>query len=994
MTYLGTVLSYEGYEEQTLHHRLGIAELQRYRLHKPLQGRRDLSLGGRTRLWRTCIWSTLCHGLSVTGLGYKGLTTLTAKVLRHIRAIMGNQVHVGGDSNRKVLQQVRLEFPGEMLLLQTSALHARLTEAADPMIPDSVLSRLRRVGVELGGHCQRYHEECHRAAEYLRVTQTEEVVRPQDGAPPDAAVSGRKGLKVAKLVCDRCFLCLPDLKALKAHTRQQHDHIIPNMPGPFLRDRHGTDGMPVCLHCDRRFPSWSHLERHIREHNCEVYWLKRQEAGLSPDQPDEQAPLTAADQVQAEGANLPLARRDQVRSACLRDGWQSLLDVESLCAAMVNHCVICHQWVDQTQIKIHIRRVHSSEWQRLQAPVTLECQQLARIAVSPCRWCGAVVKRFSAHPPKCSAVWQACLLGHLFADGTDGHRGRDVESVGACSSVSALIPGATAGIGAIGADREYKAEATEPGCKAARKGQGSGSSARKRNGPKPRTAGAQQSAGASGSADKIGSPARGLPRTAATGHGLHLYFQEPAQCSRLPPSGTLSGVAGMAEQIPEQPLHIDSIVAGDCLVMPLDRACAAASAAHGGWRRGGIEGDPGGEVDDGGAPVDVPGLEPRGGQVDQGRGPGNHADDRGCGASTDHVELACPAGDLVEVCGHATIGSGNEWTSDILHLRAVASAPGGGSNVCIDGETGGSYHAAPGWLADQISARTDFRACHPNTRKALQSVLRLSFVNTGNTCYMNSFCIAALWAVIVESGERDFHMGRLNIAFHALLKQQKNRVSVTGLVPWRLALMDWSQPHIQHDVVEFASYVLEQAAAASFDGAWEARVVDRDVDPVCRTVDGGVLHTPISLELVDSGSLQQGVLDWHHQAFLYALSRPPRILCIRLSRFCIRDGRVCKVHTTMELRPHLCIEMPVFVDAHTVHLSCHRYVLVAGIYHLGVCPDAGHYRAFVSGFSERNKKMFHVFDDNAQAVIATDSDVQTICRNCYLLFFVQLPSQS
>ena len=96
----------------------------------------------------------------------------------------------------------------------------------------------------------------------------------------------------------------------------------------------------------------------------------------------------------------------------------------------------------------------------------------------------------------------------------------------------------------------------------------------------------------------------------------------------------------------------------------------------------------------------------------------------------------------------------------------------------------------------------------------------------------------------------------------------------------------------------------------------------------------------------------------------------------------------------MELRPHLCIEMPVFVDAHTVHLSCHRYVLVAGIYHLGVCPDAGHYRAFVSGFSERNKKMFHVFDDNAQAVIATDSDVQTICRNCYLLFFVQLPSQS
>ena len=71
-----------------------------------------------------------------------------------------------------------------------------------------------------------------------------------------------------------------------------------------------------------------------------------------------------------------------------------------------------------------------------------------------------------------------------------------------------------------------------------------------------------------------------------------------------------------------------------------------------------------------------------------------------------------------------------------------------------------------------------------------------------------------------------------------------------------------------------------------------------------------------------------------------------------------------------------------------------RYVLTAGIYHLGETPAAGHYRAFVSGYSERIKKKFHVFDDNVQAVVATDSDVHTLCRNCYLLFFVQLTSQS
>ena len=34
--------------------------------------------------------------------------------------------------------------------------------------------------------------------------------------------------------------------------------------------------------------------------------------------------------------------------------------------------------------------------------------------------------------------------------------------------------------------------------------------------------------------------------------------------------------------------------------------------------------------------------------------------------------------------------------------------------------------------------------------RPLQSVLRLVFVNTGNTCYMNSFCAATLWAITLE----------------------------------------------------------------------------------------------------------------------------------------------------------------------------------------------------------------------------------------------------
>ena len=914
---------------------------------------------------------------------------------------MGNQVHVGGDSNQRVLQQVRLEFPGEMLMLQTTALIARITDAADPMLPESVLVRLKRVSEDLGGHCQRYHQECRRAAEYLRATQTTDIVRPQDGAPLDAVVSGRCGLKVATLVCDRCFLCLPDLMALKAHMRQQHDHCIPHMTGPFLRHRHGKDGMPTCLHCDRRFPSWSHLERHIREHNCEPRWLQRQEAGLSPEQPDESAPSMGPDQVHADDTLLPMVQRVQVRTVCANDGWQSLLDVESLRAEMVNHCVLCHQWVDQKQIKIHVRRIHADEWKRLQATVTQECRQLARVAVSPCRWCGAVVKRFAEHPPQCSVVWQACLLGHLVAHGSDGCGGRDVDDVGARPSFPAPVPAGPDGGRTTDAGRRNQAEATKPRGKAdgQRRRQGSQSTEGRRLGKhtKPLDAQSAEQSGTPGDGDQAASQARGLPQSVADGHGLHLHFQKSAQRSRLPSPNSLSGIAGLAQQVSSRPLQTGAIAESDNLALPTDRAPAASSEICGRGRSGGSEGYPACWVDDIRREVGISSLEPCREQAADGRDPGNHVHTGGDRPATGHAEPARSARDLVEVCGNTTTRSGDERTSDLLHLRSVVETLGCGSAVCTNGEADGTCNAAPGWLTDQTIEGTDFRACHPHTRKALQSVLCLIFRNSRNACYMNSFCAATLWTVILESGERDFHMGRLNAAFHALLKQPKNRVSVPGLVPWRLALMHWPQPQHQHDVVEFASYILGQAGAVSFDGAWEARVVD----PVCRSADGGSLHNPISLELVASGSLQHAISGWHQQvypthrqAYPHALSRPPRILCLRLNRFCERDGGVRKDQSPIMLRPRLCVMMPLFADSQTVHVVPIRYTLTAGIYHLGETPDAGHYRAFVSGFTERNKKKFHVFDDNVQTIVATDGDVHTLCRNCYLLYFVQLTPQS
>ena len=540
--------------------------------------------------------------------------------------------------------------------------------------------------------------------------------------------------KAAKLVCDKCFLCLPDLKALKAHTRQQHDYIIPHLQGPFQRDKHGKDGVPTCFHCDRRFPSWSHLERHIREHNCEVYWLKRQEAGLSPDQQEELPPLENAAQVATDGPSLPLARRAQVKSACLRDGWQSLLEDASLCAEMVNHCVICHQWVDQTQVKIHTRRVHPTEWQRFQADVTLECKMLARVAVSPCRWGGAVVKRTSEHSYKCSVAWQACFLGRLLTDESDGRGGRDERPCGGMSS-PLFLP------------RQHR---RGTGCNHRAKEPSGSRSTKERKRPPGRQRG-------SGSDNNQGRLTHHQPDLLDL--LIKLVLRHEAFLGRLQQDMVYIFTFKNQPNAPDSLLPQEWREKYQTNPSSLDRSlrvtillCLLTELLQ---RHRRLEAN--------GAEEALKAIKGAGWMSEDGKRVHqvwNHAEAklvtheaRGTmtlAEGTEHIrtmlELLAQPEILLKFAATRPLAQEMSGHQDFVHLRAVAEASGGGSDVCHDGEVGGQCNVAPGWIADSIIERTDFRACGPDTRKALQSVLRLVFVNTGNTCYMNSFCAATSWA--------------------------------------------------------------------------------------------------------------------------------------------------------------------------------------------------------------------------------------------------------
>ena len=77
--YLGVVVSYGSFEDQTLEHRLQIGRAIFWRLHKILRSKHSLNRGNRLRIWRACVDTASVYGRTACGLTCKGLASLRRK---------------------------------------------------------------------------------------------------------------------------------------------------------------------------------------------------------------------------------------------------------------------------------------------------------------------------------------------------------------------------------------------------------------------------------------------------------------------------------------------------------------------------------------------------------------------------------------------------------------------------------------------------------------------------------------------------------------------------------------------------------------------------------------------------------------------------------------------------------------------------------------------------------------------------------------------------
>ena len=329
--YLGAVVSYGSFEDQTLEHRLQIGRANFWRLHKILRSRHSLNRGNRLRIWRACVHTASVYGLTACGLTCKGARKLTQETLKQIRLVVGDHVYMTCHSHDEVLDKWSIPHP--ILDLQ------KLMD--DEPVQDDWTDCFTR---------NRY------SPWWMAVRET--LIIPDDGKlsqiPPNTT----------GVACPTCGVYFLDMSSMIVHMAKHHKddpHRPRNQTITFDKARDAKDGLHICRHCHKTLCDWSSLRKHIQEKRCPVLFaVPVREAGDA--QPSLGAPVAPSEaHVESDTLQIvPYAQRPHVLSAVRRHGDNAAFHLPDR-HVLTHHCALCNQWSTvRGKMKQHYRLSHSA----------------------------------------------------------------------------------------------------------------------------------------------------------------------------------------------------------------------------------------------------------------------------------------------------------------------------------------------------------------------------------------------------------------------------------------------------------------------------------------------------------------------------------------------------------------------------------------------------------------------------------------------------------
>ncbi|CAE6973150.1 Pol [Symbiodinium sp. CCMP2592] len=260
--YLGAVVGFRHFEQDTFKHRLSLARCTFSRLGVILRNR-GVPLRLRLQLWQGCIWPALFHALDCTGLPQKELQTLQTQLIKQARAIAKSHSMLTKETNHDFIRRLRLPDPVQRLqqaLMQRVALDETLSPVLAPG-PGQLQWRAIVRGHLFDGR--------------------------NEWTLPDTIVSAPTTTPAARLEevqevlseifkCDDCGQEFATQAALRRHVflthlsqQQQQDRteeVKESIKGAEMA--HALDGMPKCKHCLHAFSTWHAFHYHINSKSC------------------------------------------------------------------------------------------------------------------------------------------------------------------------------------------------------------------------------------------------------------------------------------------------------------------------------------------------------------------------------------------------------------------------------------------------------------------------------------------------------------------------------------------------------------------------------------------------------------------------------------------------------------------------------------------------------------------------------------------------------
>ena len=1025
--YLGIVVSYGPFEQQSVDKRLQAARANQAQLAKFLFGRKGLTQAHKLSMYRTCIRSAALYGLPALGITAKSLKALHAFEAKALRAIARSPRHLTHESNDELYTRLKFRPVADTL---KDLMSGRIRE-------------LEHAGTQFPGKEQELPWQTLLRTELLEA---------------------RAMLKYTTLVpcqsqgypCPECGVYFSEQRIMRIHCAKAHKKSL--VPAQFAQAQarndtdftaHCVDGMPTCKHCHQRFRKWRGFQDHILRHCPALHFRKADCADTVEPASQAVVPVSqsaAGDKQPTEAQSHvmpdpPLYDKPDTRHALATD-WVSF--AESNGAHLSAYCVFCAQWCskDKGGLKNHIRRQHPAHWQQRDAVVRRLKAHYRLKYKGPCRVCSFTPASSASHPPACSGYFQACLMHQLLHPEVPLHdercRGRDPvdvrEALPPRQHPGGSTPTPLPGQGKRGPRHEVaqaldqgpagKGPQLEPGL-------GLGNMAERMEGrgsePEPES----QRGRAEGGGRPVGPPG---PQTRRHGsrptlrHFFHALLQHPRNDGDPHAVRHRSGMeaaegAEEAQPVPEG--HLDH----------LDPQRHEGKDGDG-PPRGGPPGLGETLLDYQGQPssLGLHDLQPDDRGAGGGLGSTTPPSRQGQGQHPAHLRAHQHGRAIDEIPRHAPHGpdlplggpplrphglqsrSASRRTPWAPHVPVQQCMPfpdrcqdeaGQDETPAIGSSTGPDRGEPPGChqpVSEREEGRRGRKALRPlpngsgeggggKGRRHVEPAgaeppvprpacrpAAVHLQNPHNICYLNSCVTALLWLGQQRVNSEAF-FGLLGPALRSCATGTPRKpLYLPGLMHWTPHLRGWPELRRQHDVAEFWAYLLAIAQPSGMAGTWESR---ENRGGEAHVHDSAMLWTPIPMDLPATG-LQSLVEGWSAQHYTHALAAETPFFTVQIKRFSFHDGRSHKRTDAIPLRPDAAVQVPIFCTGGGTSIELKPYRLVFAIIHTGNTPHAGHYQAALSCGSR-----FFLSDDRVAARPMKAQEYQWAASNCYLLGFLR-----